>query len=137
MNLGLPARHEAPTATHEIVLRLTIRGEPLPKQRARVLKTGFSFTPAKTRQAENRIRLEAVAAGHRPALDQAPRSLTLRFYRATGRTADLDNLVKLVKDALNGIAWKDDRQVVQLHASRFDRQENPRTEIAVYRIVTT
>jgi len=100
-----------------------------------VLRTGHSYTPARTRQAEERIRLEVVAArGPGRDLDDAPRALTLRFYRATGRTADLDNLVKLVKDALNGIAWRDDRQVVQLHASRFDRQDRPRTEIAVYRV---
>ena len=32
---------------------------------------------------------------------------------------DLDNLVKLVKDALQGLAYKDDKQVVVLHAYKM------------------
>lgn len=30
--------------------------------------------------------------------------------------ADIDNLLKLTMDALNGVAWNDDRQVVRLSA---------------------
>ena len=35
---------------------------------------------------------------------------------------DLDNTAKLVLDALNGTAWHDDEQVVQLHVIRKPRQ---------------
>lgn len=31
---------------------------------------------------------------------------------------DLDNLVKAILDALNGVAWHDDAQVVELHISK-------------------
>lgn len=31
---------------------------------------------------------------------------------------DLDNVVKAVKDALNGVVWLDDSQVVDLHATK-------------------
>jgi Holliday junction resolvase RusA-like endonuclease len=31
---------------------------------------------------------------------------------------DLDNCIKLIADALNGIVWKDDRQIVRLIASK-------------------
>ena len=138
--LALPpdSSPKAPARSHEIVLRLTIPGEPLPKQRARVLRTGRTYTPARTREAENVIRWYTVVARQKAGvrgLERGPLSLTARFYRSTARTADLDNLVKLVTDALNGVLWHDDRQVVQLHAARFDRQKNPRTEIEVYRII--
>lgn len=44
---------------------------------------------------------------------------------------DLDNLVKFIKDCLNGEAWKDDSQVVSLFAQKiYERDGNgPRTEI--------
>lgn len=35
----------------------------------------------------------------------------------SGRQGDLDNLCKMLLDSLNGIAWVDDGQVVELHAS--------------------
>lgn len=34
--------------------------------------------------------------------------------------ADLDNLLKVVFDGLNGVAWDDDSQVVKLHAEFAD-----------------
>lgn len=34
---------------------------------------------------------------------------------------DLDNVVKLVLDALNGYAWHDDAQVIHIDATKFDR----------------
>jgi Holliday junction resolvase RusA-like endonuclease len=37
---------------------------------------------------------------------------------------DLDNLVKLVKDAGNGILWRDDAQVVRLDADKVYGPEN-------------
>jgi len=34
---------------------------------------------------------------------------------------DLDNYVKLTLDALNGVAWEDDRQVVRISAVKVDK----------------
>jgi Holliday junction resolvase RusA-like endonuclease len=47
-----------------------------------------------------------MAAG-RPSLGSAAFSLSARFYGANPR-ADLDNLVKAILDALNGLAFADD-----------------------------
>ena len=46
---------------------------------------------------------------------------------------DLDNLVKATKDALNGIAWRDDSQVVELSAGKCYASGNelPGVEIAI------
>ena len=44
---------------------------------------------------------------------------TLTWYRFPA-AGDLDNRVKLVADALNGVAWTDDRQVCEFHAYRVD-----------------
>lgn len=43
---------------------------------------------------------------------------------------DIDNYVKLVCDALNGIAWEDDNEVAEVYAvKRYSN--NPRTEIEI------
>ena len=46
---------------------------------------------------------------------------------------DLDNLVKATKDALNGLAWRDDSQVVELSAGKCYASGNelPGVEIAI------
>jgi Holliday junction resolvase RusA-like endonuclease len=44
---------------------------------------------------------------------------------------DLDNLVKFIKDALNGIFWYDDSYVVEIQA-RKKYSESPRIEIEIW-----
>ncbi len=46
---------------------------------------------------------------------------------------DLDNLVKATKDALNGLAWRDDSQVVELSAGKCYASGNelPGVELAI------
>lgn len=56
--------------------------------------------------------------------------LTMRFYRPR-KAGDLDNMQKGLLDALNGICWHDDRQIVELHAYRHDDKRNPRVEVEI------
>jgi Holliday junction resolvase RusA-like endonuclease len=43
-------------------------------------------------------------------------------------TGDIDNFVKAVFDAFNGVVWADDRQVIELHAFKH-YSKNPRVEV--------
>ena len=43
---------------------------------------------------------------------------------------DIDNVVKAVLDALNGVAYRDDTQVVELHV-RKSYSEKPRVEVSI------
>ena len=56
--------------------------------------------------------------------------VTLRWHRPAKR-GDLDNTTKVTLDALNGIAYSDDSQIVELHAYRFDDKDNPRMEVEI------
>lgn len=44
--------------------------------------------------------------------------LSVDVYMITHR-ADLSNRIKVLEDALNGIAWIDDQQISELHARRY------------------
>ena len=44
---------------------------------------------------------------------------------------DLDNLVKFVKDCLNGVAWLDDAQVFRLLTEKHYTKHAPRTEVII------
>lgn len=56
--------------------------------------------------------------------------LVLNFYRPR-KAGDLDNLLKVTLDALNGWAYVDDKQVVEINARRFEDKEYPRVEVVV------
>ena len=73
--------------------------------------------------------LQAACAGMRAPLE-GPVVVTLTLYRPAKR-GDLDNRVKVLLDALNGIAYRDDSQVVELHAYRREDRANPRVEVDV------
>jgi crossover junction endodeoxyribonuclease RusA len=51
------------------------------------------------------------------------------------RMGDLDNSLKVLLDALKGIAFVDDKQVASLHAFRFDDKKRPRVEVLVEAMV--
>lgn len=93
---------------------IEIPGTPVPKQRPRLV-SGRVFTPSKTHAAEELIAWKARAAGARISTSDV--SVTVGFYFTGKRRGDIDNLVKTVLDALNGVAYVDDRQVVHLQAA--------------------
>lgn len=58
---------------------------------------------------------------------------TMRVYRPK-MIGDLDNRIKLILDSLNKLAFYDDRQIVEIHAFRFEDKENPRVEIEIIEV---
>ena len=58
-----------------------------------------------------------------------PKSAPQRQRPFTARP-DLDNLTKLIKDALGGVAWNDDAQVVVMHMLKtYDSENLTRIEV--------
>lgn len=54
--------------------------------------------------------------------------VVLTVYRPR-RAGDLDNTLKVLHDALNGVTWLDDEQVVHIDATRADDKTAPRVEL--------
>ena len=59
--------------------------------------------------------------------------ITFRVFRPK-RIGDLDNRLKISQDALKGICFADDKQIIEIHAFRFDDKANPRIEIDLKQI---
>jgi crossover junction endodeoxyribonuclease RusA len=57
----------------------------------------------------------------------------MKFYRPR-RVGDLDGMFKAVIDALKGFAFEDDKQIVEIHAQRFDDKWKPRVEVEISEI---
>jgi len=56
------------------------------------------------------------------------------FFTKTQQRRDIDNMTKLFFDACTGIVWGDDSQVHELICRVVRSDENPRTEVAIYRL---
>jgi len=70
-------------------------------------------------------------AGMRPFT--GPVAVYVHVYRAR-KVGDLDNVNKILLDALCGIAYQDDAQIVELHSWRHDDKDNPRVEVEVMEV---
>ena len=113
------------------VIELWIPGEPVPKGRPRMTKSGHVYTPERTKTFEGIVRTAFYEKY--PGFDpiRKPIRLTISFGFAIPKSwskkkkeyaakyivwkdngADLDNLEKSVIDALNKVAWYDDSLIV-------------------------
>ncbi len=105
----------------------TFPGEPVPKGRPRSTRT-HTYTPLRTRQAEEAIRWQLKAQGATPTTK--PVEVVLHFA-CKSQTADLDNLVKTYLDAAQGFLWQNDRQVHRIVAELERGAAEPQTQLLV------
>lgn len=95
-----------------------IPGDPVPKGRPRVYR-GHAVTPQRTIDGEQRV-LHAFREEYPQAEPlECAVELGVEFWTAKRGRPDIDNLVKLVMDALNGVAYHDDAQIISLRASKI------------------
>jgi crossover junction endodeoxyribonuclease RusA len=74
--------------------------------------------------------LEVAALTHRMRPLECQISVRMDFYRPR-QAGDLDNRLKAVLDALQGTAFINDNQVVEIIARRFDDAKKPRVEVTI------
>lgn len=112
-----------------------IPGEPRGKGRPRFTRCGQPYTDEKTRAYERMVQSCFSAVGGTRTLqpvyvritayhgvpqswNKRIRALALADDLPATRKPDADNIAKIILDALNGVAWKDDTQVVQLEVNK-------------------
>ena len=115
-------------------ISLTIPGPPVGKQRARICRTGHAFTPAKTVNYEALVK-QTFAAKYPDFVPMSgPLRMILSSYimpsKETTRKLkkgakiyptirpDISNVLKSIEDALNGLAYVDDKQIISVYAEK-------------------
>jgi crossover junction endodeoxyribonuclease RusA len=112
---------------------LVVPGRPVPLQRSRT-SSGRHYLPDRSRAYRSLIQTTWLAAG-RPTLGDRPFVAVMRFYGARAN-ADVSNLAKAVEDALIGLAYRDDRQVVRLDAARLPADDlGARVEVELREVI--
>ncbi|MDR1240299.1 MAG: RusA family crossover junction endodeoxyribonuclease [Oscillospiraceae bacterium] len=133
-------------------IKFTILGEPFGKERPRFSVKGFkvfTYTPAKTSNYEKTIRKEFREKVGVSFKEKIPLEVKITaYYRIPKHTPkdwvrkmnarlilptkkpDLDNVVKVIFDALNGVCYYDDVQVCKLNIEKF-YSTDPRVEVEI------
>ncbi len=109
----------------------TILGDPRPQGRPRFYRRGNfvgAYDPKKSRNYKQTLAAQ-IAAQNPEYIQDGAISLECEFIFARPKTLpkkvvdhtkkpDLDNLLKALKDAMTGIVWHDDAQIVSLSARK-------------------
>lgn len=137
----------------------TVPGKPQGKARARTgynpkTKQVMSHTPDKTVLYENFIKTcymqvtdksfdngqplsISIVACFEPikSISKKQRELMLQNKVRPTKKPDIDNIIKAILDALNGVAYKDDTQVVQVMATK-KYGDKAFVEVAIFELLT-
>lgn len=121
------------------ILRFTVEGKPVGKARPRFTRRGFAYTPEKTVRYEASVRAACIKAMKAQGVQKrvgVPLAIKCSFFfeppmswskkrRAEAENLapydqkpDGDNLLKIVKDALNGVAYDDDKRICSETATK-------------------
>ena len=120
-------------------MEFIVEGDPQGKARPRFSqKSGTVYTPAKTVRYERLIRKAFLDAGGNAipsdcyvgitvdAYFQIPKSYTKGKRLACqhninrpDKKPDIDNILKIALDGLNGVAYADDKQVIEVRCRKF------------------
>jgi len=131
---------------------MMIFGNPVAQGRPRAYRRGKHigvYDPNNSREWKNKIALIAqkrVKEGQDERYDAGVAlEMTVTFFLSRPKSVsvnkrpyptvrpDLDNLVKAIKDALSGIVYHDDSQIVKLTANK-EYDDYPRVEIRVKKL---
>ena len=127
-------------------ISLTIPGPPVGKHRARVCRSGHAFTLAKTVNYEALVK-QTFAAKYPDFIPMSgPVRMTLSIWLMESKETqrklrkginvyptikpDISNVLKIIEDALNGLAYVDDKQIVWVEVVKA-YSEKPRVEVIV------
>ena len=116
-------------------LRYVVPGRPASWARAAVVN-GRHLAPKSNRLAKGAHRFAALAAGARVQTCDAEGlyELHVAAYYPDGRHGDVDRLLGLPMDALEGLVYRADRQVVRVSCERHTDRAAPRVEVVCRRL---
>lgn len=131
--MALTRRFEYVPIEPRLICAFTVPGVPVPKARPRFdSRHSRTFTPQRTAEGEARVQQHLFVSQPRLRPCDGRMRLEVTCYLPGAARGDWDNFGKLISDALNGAAWRDDRQVAEAHIRVQLFAPDPRTEIRVW-----
>lgn len=120
-----------------LVINLKIPIDVIPQGRPRVVKFR-AYDPPKCAKFKSDFATLVKAAFKDDKLLNYPLKVEIKIFRnfkrpTARRYGDIDNLAKGILDALNGILWQDDSQIVSLKVDKYVTDDSPFVDLSVSR----
>jgi len=130
------------------MIQLTIPGEPIGKARPRMTRNGIVYTPKKTLNYETLIKELFIIKYPDFQPLEGPVRMSLSAWLKIPKTSkkkteamengeirptkkpDMSNILKSVEDALNNLAYRDDKQIVEVEIEK-KYSTRPRIELMI------
>ena len=97
-------------------------------------KHGQLYKSAEGKRYHGDVAMIVRTSGH-DYIDKGEIVITFHVYRPR-KSGDLDNYQKVLFDALQGCAYRNDSQIVGLHGYRHEDKNNPRVEVFIERVAS-
>lgn len=131
-------------------MNFVIIGEPKGKQRPRFSK-GIVYTPKETKDYEKLVaslykaakgeliegELALIVKAYFKIPEKTSKKNTMLMAKGMLRPhkkPDIDNIIKIVMDGLNKVAYEDDSHVVEVMASKSYTEGEPRVEVSIFKL---
>jgi len=136
------------------VVNFVVEGNPFGKERPRATRGGVIYTPSKTKNYEQCVMDAYFVKYHNQIIfeEKQPLEVQIIAYYPIPKSCtkkdryemennlvvpmkkpDLDNVEKIIMDALNTVAYHDDAQVAKITSEKYYSNE-PRVEVTVRRL---
>ena len=132
------------------MIKFTVQGQPKGKGRPRFSKRGnyvHAYTPEDTTAYENQVAFAYISSSKTKftgnvemeirayykivkSTNKTDKELMLKHIIRPTKKPDLDNVIKIILDGLNGYAYNDDAQVCKVTAEKWYSDE-PRVEVTI------
>lgn len=135
-------------------IRFTVWGEAVPQGRPRatvISGRARLYDPAKSRSYKSLVQDAAMAVRPETPIT-GPVAVAVRIYKTPPKSLskkrlaaalagdlkpttkpDCSNILKGIEDALNGLIWRDDSQIVDLQASKH-YSDRPRVDVEIWEL---
>jgi Holliday junction resolvase RusA-like endonuclease len=116
-------------------LVFTVYGNPLPKQSTRFDGRGHAHTDPRITAWARCVEWaaqQAVMEYPNWQMFEGDIVVCAEFVRGNKKRVDLDNLFKNLADPLNGLVWKDDSLIVDLHIKKSYDAGSPRINVMIF-----
>jgi Holliday junction resolvase RusA-like endonuclease len=114
------------------MIQFFVSGVPIPKQSFRYDGNGRGHTDPRVKVWQSMVGYEAGMAMIKTPILIGAVAVVLDFNLPDKHRKDIDNLAKCVLDSLNGICWKDDSQVIDLHITKTFIKDNSGVDVRIF-----